>query len=110
MLVCEKLLHFDMVAFQILSKRGAKMIVKIVLGKNELPDIIKDFLQHAELLHTLVEKAIWEVVEDIKLMLYDRDNESSVAQVVLANVPANLASSSQLAGRREIELTESSQC
>ena len=36
-----------------------------------LPDIVKDFLQQAEFLRKIVEKATFDIVQDIKAMLYD---------------------------------------
>ncbi|KAH6627225.1 hypothetical protein B0J18DRAFT_426830 [Chaetomium sp. MPI-SDFR-AT-0129] len=69
--VYQKLLEFYHAALQILSKKGAKLVMKIVLENGKLPAIVQDFLQHAQQLQKLVEKATLEIVEDIKNMLYD---------------------------------------
>lgn len=48
--------------------------MRVVLQDGGLPEIVQDFLRHADLLRKLVQKATWEIVEDIKAMLYDRDS------------------------------------
>ncbi|KFY93587.1 hypothetical protein V498_04342 [Pseudogymnoascus sp. VKM F-4517 (FW-2822)] len=75
-LVYQKLLEFYNVAFEILTRKGAKLVLKIILENDRLPDIIKDFLKHADNLRKLVQKATWEIVEDIKSMLYDYEISS----------------------------------
>ncbi|KAK4042994.1 hypothetical protein C8A01DRAFT_44062 [Parachaetomium inaequale] len=70
-LVYQKLLEFYNVAFEMLSRRGVKLAMRMVLENGRLPTIVSDFLRHADHLRKLVEKAIWEIVEDIKAMLYD---------------------------------------
>lgn len=49
--------------------------MKMVLETDRLPNIVQDFLRHADILRKLVEKATWEIVEDIKAMLYDRESK-----------------------------------
>ena len=49
-------------------------MIKIILENDRLPDIVKDFLKHADNLRKLVQKATWEIVEDIKSMLYDHES------------------------------------
>ncbi|KAF7877700.1 hypothetical protein EAF04_001371 [Stromatinia cepivora] len=70
-LVYQKLLEFYVTAFEILTRKGAKLVMKLILKNSHLPDIVKDFLDHADNLRKLVQKATWEIVEDIKTMLYD---------------------------------------
>ncbi|KAK1832788.1 hypothetical protein QBC39DRAFT_348224 [Podospora conica] len=71
--VYQKLLEFYNAAFRILTQKGVKIVMRVVLQDGRLPDIIKDFLRHADLLRKLVQKATWEIVEDIKAMLYDQE-------------------------------------
>ena len=52
------------------------MVMKLIMENDRLPNIVQDFLKHANTLRNLVQKATWEVVEDIKFMLYDRKSES----------------------------------
>lgn len=73
-LVYQKLLEFYNVAFEILTREGAKLVMKMILENNRLPNIVKDFLKHADSLRKLVQKATWEIVEDIKAMLYDHES------------------------------------
>ncbi|KAF2416555.1 hypothetical protein EJ08DRAFT_99133 [Tothia fuscella] len=72
-LVYQKILEFYSVAHEILTKRGRKLVMKMVLETDRLPTIIQDFLKLAETLRKFIEKATWEIVEDIKTMLYDRE-------------------------------------
>lgn len=48
--------------------------MRVVLQDGGLPEIVQDFLRHADLLRKLVQKATWEIFEDIKAMLYDRES------------------------------------
>ena len=49
--------------------------MKVILENGKLPKIVEDFLKHAEDLRRLVQKAVWEIVEDIKTMLYDQESK-----------------------------------
>lgn len=64
-----------MAAFEILARKGAKLVMKIIVEKDRLPQIVQDFLRHADTLRKFVQKATWEIVEDIKSMLYDRESK-----------------------------------
>lgn len=75
--VYQKILEFYKAAFEILTRNGAKLLVKMVLDNGRLPNIVQDFLACSENLRKLVQKATWEVVEDIKSMLYDRESKFS---------------------------------
>lgn len=70
----QKLLEFYNAAFRILTRKGAKIVLRVVLQDGRLSEIIQDFSRHAGLLRKLVQKATWEIVEDIKAMLYDRES------------------------------------
>ncbi|CZS94644.1 hypothetical protein WAI453_013344 [Rhynchosporium graminicola] len=71
--VYQKLLEFYNAAFDILTRKGAKMVMTMILETNRLPEIVQDFLRHADYLRKLVEKATLEIVEDIRAMLYDHE-------------------------------------
>lgn len=49
--------------------------MKMILETDRLPNIVKDFLGYADTLRKLIEKSTWEIVEDIKSMLYDRESK-----------------------------------
>lgn len=51
------------------------MIMKMILETDRLPNIVQDFLRHADTLRKLIEKATFEIVEDIKTMLYDYESK-----------------------------------
>ncbi|EKG09569.1 NACHT nucleoside triphosphatase [Macrophomina phaseolina MS6] len=71
--VYQKILEFYLVAHEILTRRGRKLIMKMILETDRLPNIVQDFLRHADTLRKLIEKATFEIVEDIKTMLYDHE-------------------------------------
>ena len=77
MSVYQKILEFYKVAHEILTKRGTKLVMKMILDTDRLPNVVQDFLRHADTLRKLIEKATWEIVEDIKAMLYDSESKSS---------------------------------
>ena len=76
--VYRKILEFYKVAFEILTRKGAKLVIKIMLEKQHVPEIVQDFLRHADILRKLVDKATWEIVEDIQIMLYDRESRCPI--------------------------------
>lgn len=51
--------------------------MKMILETDRLPNIVQDFLRRADTLRKLIEKATFEVVQDIKSMLYDRESKLS---------------------------------
>lgn len=71
----KKLLEFYQAAFEILSKGGPKLVMGLMLQNSRLPIIVQDFLKQADTLRKLVEKATWEIAEDIKAMLYDQESK-----------------------------------
>jgi len=79
--VYQKILEFYKVAHEILTERGGKLIMKMILETDRLPNAIQDFLRNAETLRKLIEKATWEIVEDIKTMLYDRESKLSLSHI-----------------------------
>jgi hypothetical protein len=80
--VYQKLLEFYKVAFEILTKKGTKLVMRLILENDRLPNIVQDFLKHADILRKLVQKATWEIVEDIKAMLYDHESKLSLMNLV----------------------------
>lgn len=52
--------------------------MKMILETDRLPNIVQEFLTRAETLRKLIEKSTWEIVEDIKSMLYDRESKLSL--------------------------------
>ena len=64
--------------------------MRMILETDRLPNIVENFLKHADNLRKLVQKATWEIVEDIKAMLYDR--ESMFFHTQICGVHSNLAS------------------
>lgn len=76
----QKLLEFYKAGYEILTNKGAKLMIRLVLENDRLPIIVQDFLRHADTLRKLVQKATWEIVEDIKAMLYDHESKFSLPQ------------------------------
>lgn len=73
-MVYQKLLEFYKVAYEMLSRKGTKLIIKMVLETDRLPNIVQEFLKYSDTLRNLIQKATWEIVEDIKAMLYDHES------------------------------------
>jgi len=51
------------------------------LENGRLPNIVQDFLKHAGKLRELVTKAMLEIIEDIKDMLYDHESMFSHTEI-----------------------------
>jgi hypothetical protein len=77
--VYREILEFYKAAHEILTERGRKLAMKMILETDRLPNIIHDFLRHADTLRKLIEKATWDIVEDIKGMLYDHESKLSLS-------------------------------
>ena len=71
MSVYEKLLEFYVSAYELLSKRRTRLVLAVISDTGKLPDIVKDFLTQAEHLRNIVAKATFDILQDIKFMLYD---------------------------------------
>lgn len=70
-MVYQKMLEFYKVAYEMLRRKGAKLLIKMVLETDRLPGIVSEFLRYSDTLRNLIQKATWEIMEDIKSMLYD---------------------------------------
>ena len=64
-----------MVAHEILTQRGRKLAMKMILETDRLPNIVQEFLGHADTLRKLIEKSMWEIAQDIKSMLYNSESK-----------------------------------
>lgn len=71
----EKILEFYKVALEILSKKGVKLMMQMVWETDRLPNIVQDFLRYSDTLRKLIDKATFEIVEDIRSMLYDQQSK-----------------------------------
>ena len=74
-MVYKKILEFYKVAYHTLTRKGSRLVMRIVLENSRLPVVVQDFLKEAENLRKLIEKATWEIVQDIKDMLYDQESQ-----------------------------------
>ncbi|KAL4936888.1 hypothetical protein BDV06DRAFT_204043 [Aspergillus oleicola] len=68
--VYQKLLQFYKAAFEILTKRGPKLILKMVLETGQLPSIVQDFLTYANTLQATIQNATADILAEIESMLY----------------------------------------
>lgn len=80
MSVYREILEFYRVAHEILTRTGVKLMIKMVLETNRLPEIIAQIVNHAASLERLVSKATWEIVQDIQIMLYDSQSKFAKIQ------------------------------
>ncbi|PYI07524.1 hypothetical protein BO78DRAFT_90581 [Aspergillus sclerotiicarbonarius CBS 121057] len=71
--VYQKILEFYNAAVEFLSRKGARLIAKMVLENDRLPKIVEGFLRCSDTPRKLVEKAIFEITDDIRCMLYDHE-------------------------------------
>ncbi|KAL2861005.1 uncharacterized protein BJX67DRAFT_367453 [Aspergillus lucknowensis] len=72
-MVYQKLLEFYKAAFEVLTKRGPKLITNVVLDTGQLPSIVQEFLTYANALQAIIQKATLDIMADISSMLYDRE-------------------------------------
>ncbi|KAJ5612711.1 hypothetical protein N7510_005905 [Penicillium lagena] len=71
--VYQKILEFYTVAFEILTRKGAKLVMKMFLENDRLPNIVREFLRCSKMLRIVIENATFEIGEDMKRMLYDSE-------------------------------------
>lgn len=57
-----------------LTKKGTRLLLKLVVPDGRLPDIVKEFLNHASQLKDIVHNETLAIVQDIKTMLYDEQS------------------------------------
>lgn len=77
--VYKKILEFYKAAYEIVTRKGAKMVMKLLWQKNTLPDIVQEFLRTAKNLQDIIQLEARQVLEDIKGMLYDLKSMFSYA-------------------------------
>lgn len=82
MSVYRNLLDFYSAAFDILSKQGLKALLEMVMERTRIPAVVAEFVKHANSLQMLVNKAILEINQDIKNMLYDSESKQFLALVI----------------------------
>ncbi|GIZ44608.1 hypothetical protein CKM354_000780200 [Cercospora kikuchii] len=68
-LVYVKVLEFYNVALNVLTRKGAGLLLKLLQEKERLPEIVQDFLKHADALGRLVTNATLEIAADIRDIL-----------------------------------------
>lgn len=69
--VYQKILEFYQAICEILTRRGAKLIVKMVLESDRLPNIVQDFLRCSSILHNLVQTTTLRVLQDVHNMIVE---------------------------------------
>lgn len=69
--------------------------MRMVSENDRLPGIVQEFLRHADTLQKLVQKATWEIAEDIRSMLYAR--ESKILMYPICAKPCSSEPSCQVA-------------
>jgi hypothetical protein len=74
--VYQKVLEFYDAALKILTRKGAKLIMKMVLENDRLPTIVQEFLTSADKLQMVIQKATMDILEDIRTMLYAKESKS----------------------------------
>ena len=54
------------------------MILNMVVENERLPSIVQEFLSRSDILRKLISKAILDITDDIKKMVYDRESKSNI--------------------------------
>lgn len=75
MSVYQKILEFYNAALEILARKGAKLVMKLVSENDRLPTIVKDFLACADALHFIIQKATMDILDDIQKAIYFQDSK-----------------------------------
>ncbi|KAK9434875.1 NACHT domain protein [Metarhizium brunneum] len=102
--VYEKILEFYQAAYDILTRRKVKLVLKIILENDKLPAIIGEFITRASNLRNLIHTTTLEVVQEIQVMLYDQQSKSpflpaslpTSAKILILSVAAWLGRESEL--------------
>ncbi|QPC77851.1 hypothetical protein HYE68_008603 [Fusarium pseudograminearum] len=69
--VYQKLLEFYASAYEFLMQRRTRLVLAVLSDADTLPAIVKDVLEQAGHLRAVVEKVTFDIVQDIKAMLYN---------------------------------------
>lgn len=102
--VYQKILEFYQAAYDILTRRKVKLVLKIILENDKLPAIISEFITRANNLRNLIHTTTLEVVQEIQAMLYDQQSKSpflsaslpTSANILILSVAAWLGRESEL--------------
>lgn len=68
-LVYEKILEFYGAAVEILTRKRAKRL-QMFFETDRIPNIVQYFLTHADTLQNIIQKATFDILDDIKATLY----------------------------------------
>ncbi|KAK8931672.1 Vegetative incompatibility protein HET-E-1 [Metarhizium anisopliae] len=95
--VYQKILEFYQAAYDILTRRKVKLVLKIILENDKLPAIISEFITRANNLRNLIHTTTLEVVQEIQAMLYDQQTSlPTSANILILSVAAWLGRESEL--------------
>ncbi|KAF3401577.1 hypothetical protein F1880_009990 [Penicillium rolfsii] len=67
-----KILEFYQAVCEILSKKGIKLIIKMILESDRLPSIAEDVLKSSNILHDLVQTTTLKVLQDVESMIINQ--------------------------------------
>ncbi|KAJ5212655.1 uncharacterized protein N7498_004301 [Penicillium cinerascens] len=71
--VYQKILEFYNAALKILTRKGAKLVLRMVLENGRLPDIIQEFLTNANKLQAVIQKATLDILDDFQNVVYTNE-------------------------------------
>lgn len=72
MRVYQKLLEFYQTVYNVVTKEGVHLILRMLLETDRLPKLIQQFNEQTASLGRLIEKATAEITEEIRNMVYDQ--------------------------------------
>ncbi|KAJ5353544.1 hypothetical protein N7541_006108 [Penicillium brevicompactum] len=71
--VYQKVLEFYDAALKLITRKGVSLALRMAWENDHLATIIQEFLTSADKIEKIINKATFEIIGDIKMMLYDQD-------------------------------------
>lgn len=71
----QKVLEFYKAVCDIITRNGARLVMKMILENDRLPSIVDDFLRCSDILYHVVQSATLRIIQDIHTMLLDEKSE-----------------------------------
>ena len=78
-LVYQKLLEFYQAAYNIVTKKGFSLVLRMMLESERLPQIVEEFLKQTEFLQKLIGTATAEILKDMEDMVYEQQSAFAAA-------------------------------
>jgi hypothetical protein len=80
--VYQKVIEFYQAVCDILSRKGSRLVMKMILENDRLPSIVQDFLRCSDILHNVVQTTTLRITQDIHSMLLDEKSEGFTLNLI----------------------------